>query len=122
MFIHPLWRLVLPPCRFGLRSLPEGFPRCGIELRSHQCPKPRILVIDELRVRPGLGDMTIYNSVSGDFLTWGGGRKPSNTTMRSARAIVESRWATSKHVVCFLRRILSIASLTWGNVREDDRK
>ena len=42
--------------------------------------------------------------------------------MRSARAIVDNRWATSKHIVCFLRRILSIASLTWGKVNENVRE
>jgi hypothetical protein len=37
---------------------------------------------------------------------------PSSTTIRSARAIVDSRWATITHVVCLCAKILSIASLT----------
>lgn len=41
---------------------------------------------------------------------------PSSTTIRSARAIVERRWATMRQVVCLDRRILSIASFTWARV------
>ena len=37
---------------------------------------------------------------------------PSSTTIRSARAIVDSRCATITHVVCRCANILSIASLT----------
>lgn len=49
-----------------------------------------------------------------------GGRVPSSTTIFSARAIVESRCATMRHVVCRERRILSIASLTWTRSSASD--
>ena len=39
-------------------------------------------------------------------------RPPSRTTIRSARAIVDNRWATNNTVVWRERRILSTASLT----------
>ena len=110
--IHPLWQLFLFFRSFGFRSLLEGLFRSSIELRRHQCPESRVWVVDELHVRPGLGDVSVYISVSSGPLLCNGSGKPSNTTMRSARAIVDSLCATSKHVVCFLRRILSIASLT----------
>ena len=116
--IHLLWQLFLLFRHFWFRSLLEGPLRSGTELRGHQYPKPRVWVIDELRVCPGLSDTAICGVVSGKVVTLEYRYEPSKTTIRSARAIVDSRWATSRHVVCFLRRILSIASLTWDNVSE----
>lgn len=42
-----------------------------------------------------------------------GGYLPSRTTIRSARAIVDNRWATKRHVVCRDCKILSTASFTF---------
>lgn len=105
------------------RLLSTGFClsplRGSIKLGCHQCLESRVWVVDKLRIRPGLCDTTVYGFVSNRLVIFDRRREPSNTTIRSARAIVDNRCATSKHVVCFLRRILSIASLTWGNMREN---
>ena len=93
----------------------EGLPSRIVELSRHQVPEPRALPVNLSR-NPAVSSHpyiqcrhTLTNSRNVPLSTI---CPSSSTTIRSARAIVDSRCATTRHVVCLDRKILSIASLT----------
>lgn len=101
----------------------EGLSGSSVKLGRHQVPEPRAFRVNlawtaSSVLKFGAPGTYVTRCKMGTRLTsclyvpLSTICPSSSTTMRSARAIVDSRCATTRHVVCLDRRILSIASLT----------